>query len=193
MKKVPSSRPTRPLFLGVEVFPIGFDIVYTRPDGHKAHKGDRSPRKRNYIGTPIRIEYKTSYPLENRLDKYGTNSDYLRDGLYLTEVIRGNNDITSRRNDKSHRGDRKFTENNDDKCEYHKRAEIFEFIKDNEHRAYYHEFISNGVYKFAEIGNQIILSCYLSIKHIGYRGNYKEYNANYTRSIKMYRQHTYEQ
>ena len=178
------------LFLGIEIFPIGLDVVDTRPDGHDGGKEERQPRQWNDIGAPPKILTRNGLgdqhrnTLNNRLKEDRRDRDDLRDRLDLTEHIGSDDDALSCRDDKAHRGHGQLAEYDNDEREDHHETKLREFIENHEHRADDHELIGNRIEELTEIGNQVVAARDLTVKHIGDSRANKEHRAHHAGHVK---------
>jgi len=104
---------------------------------------------------------------DGRLDEDGCDADDLQNGLYLTKPACRNNQSLLAAYHESDGGHRKLAEHYDS-CRPDKYgADIAVSVNNGEHCAEHHELIRKGVHKLAEIGDKVILSCDLTVKHIG--------------------------
>ncbi len=117
--------------------------------------------------------------IDHRLDHSRANGDDLGHGLDLAQHIRRNDHTAGGGSHQTNGGHRQLTENDNDQREEIKRghdviAHHSGLEEDAEERADDHEFVSQGVHEFAEIGDQAVLSCDLAVQHVGQRCRNKE-------------------
>ena len=123
---------------------------------------------------------------DKRLEDYDERADHLRDGLYLAEHACRNDDAALTCNYKSKTCNAKLTQKDKkDKSHKYKRLGTFtdkeKVCHNSDLRADDHKFIGKGVDKLSEIGNEVVFSCNLAVKHIG-KGGKKEYNRRNDKS-----------
>ena len=102
-------------------------------------------------------------------------ADHLGDGLYLAQDGCRNNDAALSCYYQAKAGYRKLAEKDNENYPYEDEglgglASEDHPDEDGYHRGKHHEFIGKGVDELAKVGDQIILSCYLAVKHIGEGG-----------------------
>ena len=126
------------------------------------------------------------YHRDRRLKDNGNRTDHLRYRLDLTEQAGRNHDTALTRHNEAQAGDTKLAKKDDKHYPYEdnrlKRLGSEKHPdKQSYHRRENHKLICQGIYKLAEIGDEVIFSGNLSVEHIGercYNVNSRGYNKS---------------
>ena len=114
---------------------------------------------------------------------YNERADYLRDRLDLAEDAGGNDDTALACYDEANAGNRELAKKDDENHPNEDEslgdlASDKKVCKDRNLRADDQKFVGEGIDELAEVGDEIILSCDLTVEHVGDGGNqeYKRRN-----------------
>ena len=117
------------------------------------------------------------------LDYDGNRANHLGNGLDLAEDACRNDNTALARNNKAKACDTKLAKENDKHYPYENNGESRLISQEHpyengDHRGKHHKFVRKGIDKLAEIGDEIILSCDLAVKHIGKSRDYIDERGN---------------
>lgn len=99
--------PAGLLLFGIDVFPIGDDVVDAGPEGHHYH------HRHGDIGENMILTEGLEASEKHRLKEDHGDADHLRGGLYLAEPARRHDKPVLARYYKAERGHRHFAEDDD--------------------------------------------------------------------------------